>query len=175
RKAKKTNNPPLYTRRLHGNPNKQIKWCLRRERATAVKSQSKLMSPQRYDVITEKHEAFMRRTDTLTSTLWVAQSTSSLHAHNGPLNFRNASLALETPSLCRIPGFVKTVLSEFDQLTAQLKQTALLKVSSCESRPQNLDRRMILLPEAAKRVLRSIEDDFVSKVEQFLRAEFKSS
>jgi hypothetical protein len=81
----------------------------------------------------------------------------------------------DTKSLCRIQGFVKTVLSEFDQLTAQLKQKALLKVSSCESRPQNLDRRMILLPEAAKRVLRSIEDDFVSKVEQFLRAEFKSS
>ncbi|CAG7953789.1 unnamed protein product [Penicillium salamii] len=81
----------------------------------------------------------------------------------------------DTKSFCRIQGFVKTALSEFDQLTAQLKQKALLKISLCESRPQNLDRRMILLPEAVKRVLQSIEDDFVSKVKQFLRAEFKSS
>ncbi|CAG8240936.1 unnamed protein product [Penicillium salamii] len=81
----------------------------------------------------------------------------------------------ETKSLCRIQEFVKTALSEFDQLTAQLKQKALLKISLCECRPQHLDRRIILLPEAVKRVLQSIEDDFVSKVKQFLRAEFKSS
>jgi hypothetical protein len=81
----------------------------------------------------------------------------------------------ESKSLDRIQEFVKTALSEFDQLTAQLKQKALLKISLCESRPQHLDRRMILLPEAARRVLQSIEDGFVSKVKQFLRAEFKSS
>jgi hypothetical protein len=81
----------------------------------------------------------------------------------------------ESKSLGLIQKFVKAALSEFDQLTAQLKQKALLQVSLCEARPQHLDRRLILLPEAVKRVLQSSEDDFVFKVEQFLRAEFKNS
>ncbi|KAF3001693.1 hypothetical protein E8E15_000825 [Penicillium rubens] len=80
-----------------------------------------------------------------------------------------------TKSLCRFQDLVKTALSEFDQLTAQLKQKALLQISLCEARPQHLDRRLILLPEAVKRVLQSSENDFVSEVEQFLRAEFKNS
>ncbi|CAG8409637.1 unnamed protein product [Penicillium salamii] len=81
----------------------------------------------------------------------------------------------DTKGLCRIQDLVKIALSEFDQMTAQLKKKALLQISLCEPRPQPLDRRLILLPEAVKRVLQSSEDDFVSKVEQFLRAEFKSS
>ncbi|KAJ6118313.1 hypothetical protein N7471_013780 [Penicillium samsonianum] len=78
-------------------------------------------------------------------------------------------------SLCRIQKFVKTALSEFDQLTAQLKQKARLQISLCEAYPHYLDRRLILLPEAVRRVLQSSEDDFVSKVEQFLRTGFKST
>ena len=81
----------------------------------------------------------------------------------------------DTKSLCHIQNLAKTALSEFDQLTAQLKQKALLQISLCEARPQHLVRRLILLPEAVRRVLQSSEDDFVSKVEQFLRAEFKNS
>ncbi|CAG8165941.1 unnamed protein product [Penicillium nalgiovense] len=77
--------------------------------------------------------------------------------------------------LCRIQNLVKTALSEFDQLTAQLKQKARLQISLCEAYPHYLDRRLILLSEAVRRVLQSSEDDFVSKVEQFLRAGFKST
>lgn len=39
----------------------------------------------------------------------------------------------------------------------------------------HLARRLVLLPEAVRRVLQSVEDDFVSKVKQFLNAEFKST
>ena len=81
----------------------------------------------------------------------------------------------DTKSLCRIQDLVKIALSEFGQIKAQLKKKALLLISLCEARPQHLDRRLILLPEAVKRVLQSSEDDFISKVEQFFRAEFKSS
>ncbi|CAG8145616.1 unnamed protein product [Penicillium nalgiovense] len=80
-----------------------------------------------------------------------------------------------TKRLCRIQNLVKTSLSEFDQLTAQLKQKARLQISLCEAYPHYLDRRLILLSEAVRRVLQSSEDDFVSKVEQFLRAGFKST
>jgi hypothetical protein len=77
--------------------------------------------------------------------------------------------------LCRIQKFVKTSLSEFDQLTAQLKHNARLQISLCEVHPDYLVRRLILLPEAVRRVLQSVEDDFVSKVKQILHAEFKST
>ena len=77
--------------------------------------------------------------------------------------------------LCRIQKFVKTSVSEFDQLTAQLKHNARLQISLCELHPDYLVRRLILLPEAVRRVLQSVEDDFVSKVKQFLHAEYKST
>ncbi|CAG7975696.1 unnamed protein product [Penicillium nalgiovense] len=78
-------------------------------------------------------------------------------------------------SLCRIQEFVNTALSGSDQLTAQLKQNAHLQICLCEAHPDYLVRRLILLPEAVRRVTQSSEDDFVSEVEQFLRAEFKST
>ncbi|CAG8904195.1 unnamed protein product [Penicillium nalgiovense] len=56
--------------------------------------------------------------------------------------------------LCRIQKFVKTSLS---------------------AHRDHLARRLVLLPEAVRRVLQSIEDGFVSKVKQFLHAEFKST
>ncbi|CAP99953.1 Pc22g26650 [Penicillium rubens Wisconsin 54-1255] len=77
--------------------------------------------------------------------------------------------------LCRIQKFVKTSVSEFDQLRAQLKNNARLQISLGEAHPDHLARRLVLLPEAVKRVLQSVEDDFVSKVKQFLHAEFKST
>jgi hypothetical protein len=46
---------------------------------------------------------------------------------------------------------------------------------SQQSPPRSFSRRLVLLPEAVKRVLQSVEDDFVSKVKQFLHAEFKST
>ena len=81
----------------------------------------------------------------------------------------------DSKSLCRLQKFVKTALSDFDQLIAQLKQKARLHIFLCEARPHHLDWRLILLPETVNRVLQGSEDDFVSIVEQFLRAEFKSS
>ncbi|MGV2419237.1 MAG UNVERIFIED_CONTAM: hypothetical protein MIJ72_07065 [Staphylococcus saprophyticus] len=77
--------------------------------------------------------------------------------------------------LCRIQKFVKTSVLEFDQLRAQLKNNARLQISLGEAHPDHLARRLVLLPEAVKRVLQSVEDDFVSKVKQFLHAEFKST
>lgn len=77
--------------------------------------------------------------------------------------------------LCRIQKFVKTSLSGFDQLTAQLKHNARLQISLGEAHRDHLARRLVLLPEAVRRVLQSIEDGFVSKVKQFLHAEFKST
>lgn len=58
----------------------------------------------------------------------------------------------DTKSLCRIQDLVKIALFEFDQMTAQLKRKALLQISLCEVRlPHNLNRRLILLPEAIKK------------------------
>ena len=77
--------------------------------------------------------------------------------------------------LYRIQKFVKISVSEFDQLRAQLKHNACLQISLGEANPDHLARRLVLLPEAVRRVLQSVEDDFVSKVKQFLHAEFKST
>jgi hypothetical protein len=72
----------------------------------------------------------------------------------------------DSESLYRLQAFVKTALSEFHHLTTQLKQKAS---------PHHLGGRLILLPEAVKRVIQCSEDDLICKVEQFLSAEFKSS
>ncbi|CAI7631789.1 unnamed protein product [Penicillium viridicatum] len=78
-------------------------------------------------------------------------------------------------SLCGIQKFVKTSVSEFGQLTAQLKHNSRLQISLGEAYHDHLARRLVLLPEAVRRVLQRVEDDFVSKVKQFLHAEFKST
>jgi hypothetical protein len=92
------------------------------------------------------------------------------------IKFSKCTVGLEdSESLCRLQALVKKVLSEFDQLTTQLKQKATLQISLCEARPRHLSQRLILLPEAVKRVLQCSEDDLAFKVDQFLRDEFKSS
>lgn len=92
------------------------------------------------------------------------------------IKFSKCTVGLEdSESLCRLQAFVKTALSEFHHLTTQLKQKANLQISLCKASPHHLGGRLILLPEAVKRVLQCSEDDLICKVEQFLSAEFKSS
>ena len=92
------------------------------------------------------------------------------------IKFSKCTVGLEdSESLCRLQAFVKTALSEFHHLTTQLKQKASLQISLCKASPHHLGGRLILLPEAVKRVLQCSEDDLICKVEQFLSAEFKSS
>lgn len=91
-----------------------------------------------------------------------------LRRHRVAVKLSKCIAGFEGPKkIYRIQKFVKTALSEFDQLTAQLKHNARLQISFCEAHPDHLVRRLILLAEAVRRVLQSVEGDLVSKVEQF--------
>lgn len=88
--------------------------------------------------------------------------------------FSKCTVGVQTSKgLCHLQAFAKTALLEFDHLTIQLKQNASLQISLCEAHPHLSGRRLSLLPKAVERVLQRSQDDLVSKVDQFLRTEFK--
>ncbi|KAJ5752708.1 hypothetical protein N7520_009625 [Penicillium odoratum] len=75
-------------------------------------------------------------------------------------------------SLRRLYRFVKTILHVSDRLQAQLRDKVRFQVQLCNAHPEQLGRRLQLLPEAMKRLLRNIEQRMVSQIQDFLQLEF---
>lgn len=75
-------------------------------------------------------------------------------------------------SLRRLYRFVKTILHVSDRLQAQLRDKVRVQVQLCNAHPEQLGRRLQLLPEATKRLLRNIEQRMVSQIQDFLQLEF---
>lgn len=74
-------------------------------------------------------------------------------------------------SLRRLYRFVKTMLHTSDRLQAQLRDKVRMQAQLCNAHPEQLGRRLQLLPEATKRVLADIEQRMVSQIRGFLQLE----
>ncbi|KAJ5654940.1 hypothetical protein N7490_001943 [Penicillium lividum] len=72
-------------------------------------------------------------------------------------------------SLRRLYRFVKTMLHTPNRLQAQLRDKVRMQVQLCNAHPEQLGRRLQLLPEATKRVLANIEQRMVSQTQDFLQ------
>ncbi|KAJ5654978.1 hypothetical protein N7490_001981 [Penicillium lividum] len=75
-------------------------------------------------------------------------------------------------SLRRLHRFVKTMLTASDRLEAQLRVKVRMQVQLCNAHPEQLGRRLQLLPEATKRVLADIQQRMESQIRCFLQLEF---
>ena len=75
-------------------------------------------------------------------------------------------------SLRQLYRFVKTMIHNSNRLQAQLREKVRMQVRLCSAHPEQLGRRLQLLPEATKRVLADIEHHMESQIRCFLQLEF---
>ncbi|KAJ5938374.1 hypothetical protein N7466_001508 [Penicillium verhagenii] len=75
-------------------------------------------------------------------------------------------------SLRRLHRFLKTMITSSDRLAAQLRDKVNMQILLCNAHPEQLGRRLQLLPEALRRVLQNNEQSMVSQIQGFLQLEF---
>lgn len=75
-------------------------------------------------------------------------------------------------SLRQLYRFMKTIIHTSNRLQAQLRDKVRMQVRLCSAHPEQLGRRLQLLPEATKRVLADTEHRVESQIRCFLQLEF---
>jgi len=75
-------------------------------------------------------------------------------------------------NLRRLHRFLKTTLTTSDRLEARLRDKVSMQVLLCNAHPEQLGRRLQLLPEATRRVLANNEQRMVFQIRGFLQLEF---